>query len=60
MTLDELLTQLMKIKEVYPDSGSFRISLEISYTKYPHDIYIGFADKVLKNSNSKDIITIKN
>jgi len=25
MTLDELLTQLMKIKEIYPDSGHWRL-----------------------------------
>ena len=28
MTLDELLTQLMKVKELYPDAGSFDILFE--------------------------------
>ena len=27
MTLDELLTQLMKIKETFPDSGKYKVML---------------------------------
>jgi hypothetical protein len=45
MTLDELIKQLNKIKEVYPDSGSFRTTFECEFGTYNVSKIIKFSDK---------------
>lgn len=53
MTLDELLTQLMKIKEVYPDSGSFVIYVPDCENGIDFNVK---AEKVMKLTNGNSIV----
>ena len=56
MTLDELLQQLMKIKEIYPDSGKFLVNRQAD--KSPENEYfeIVHIKKVMIESNNEVVI----
>ena len=57
MTLDELLTQLMKIKETFPDSGKYKVMLYNTGRTFEH--HGRFESHTIKKVLNHDELVIK-
>jgi len=53
MILDELVKQLMKIKEFYPDSGKFQVLIEENETGFNYKIEL---ESVITNPTKTQVI----